>query len=209
MRFYEVLVREAYERNVGSEESAIAQPRFTWSEFVRWSILMAGCDALTQDEQTELTNLPTLHCQVYDDGLYDIYEVSVAHVHLYSPRLREAITRQNLSFDMSFLEVRLFTQKDSLSPRAFVAVRYGISLCVPCLRPLPIYHLILEDYGRGHKLYKRRGSLLILDKERMNPQLCLFRVADIEERPLVVREDILEQWLEWGIEVDFQDVYVE
>lgn len=209
MRFYEVLVRDAYECNVGSEESAVAQPRFTWSEFVRWSILMKGCDALTQDEQTEQTNLPTLHCQVYDDGLYDIYEVSVEHVHLCSPRLREAITRQDLSSDMSFLEVLLFTQKDSLSPRAFFAVRYGISLCIPCLRHLPIYHLILEDYGRGHKLYNRRGSLLILDKERVGPQLPLFRVADVEDAPLVVREDILEQWLEWGIEVDFQDVYVE
>lgn len=209
MRFYEVLVREAYERNMRSDNSSMVQPCFTWSQFVRWSIIMAGCDALTRDEETELANFPTLQCLVYDDGLYDIYEVSVEYIHLYSLHLHEVITRQNLSSDMSFLEIQLFTEKDPLYPRAFVAVRYGFSLCIPCLRPLPIYRVVLEDYGKGHKLYKRRGSLLVLDKEKVSPQHRLFRVADVEEKPLVVREDVLEQWLEWGIEVDFQEVYVE
>lgn len=209
LEFYEVLIKKAYEQNVSSEDTASLHSHFTWSAFVRWSVLMAGCSALTPDEEAELAYFPTLQCQVWDDKLYDLYEVSVEYIHLYSTRLHDAIVRQGLSSDMKFLEVQVLAKESRVYSETFFAVRYGASMCIPCLRPLYIYRLILEDYGRGHKLYKRQASLLVLDKEKMGSQLRLFRVADVEGKPLVVREDILEQWLEWGIEVDFQEVIVE
>lgn len=165
---------------------------------------MAGCYPLTPDEETELTRFPPLECSVFEDDPYDIYEVGSECIHLYSARLREAVEKQGLSHDMRFVEAHIFARTDNARPALFYAVRYEPPLCIPCLRPLPIYRAI--DFGGGDKIYKRRGSLLILDKGKINPSVRLFCVSNVVKRPLVVREDVLLQWLEWGIKVDFQEV---
>jgi hypothetical protein len=196
MKFYEVIAKKAYEQNVGDRFSEPS--RLSWHEFSRWSILLEGCHSLSATELEELHRFPIVQFKTYE--LSDIYE-TFTHIHLYSTRLRQMVELQGLAANMMFIPVQL-------AQEMFFAVRYSGSQCLPCLKPYPVYRLTIPSWVIGYNIYKRRGSLLILDGKLVRDH-CLFRVANVEDRPLVVREDILEQWLEQGIVLDFQEVILE
>ena len=191
-------------------------------EFDRWCELMVCCRELTLEEEVYLERFRETLFRAFGRG--DLLEISSPvdpPVHLFSSSLSAAVARQKFTEDLYFLPMRVLRCEGD-TPQLYEAVRYAPRLYVPCLKPLRVYRSMGEkecyeflgfqfeiDWTRcGHKVYKRRGSLLVLNKEQMG-EVMFFRVLNEKEAPLVVREDILEQWLAWGIEVDFQDVYVE
>lgn len=221
MRYYEILpgLVIAWRGEEASESSSLS---YLPPEYNHLYELMVCCRELTLEEKAHLERFRDIPFESI--SISDILEVSSPidpSVHLYSPLLSTAVKRQGLASSLQFFPVRVFHREGGLF-QPYEAVRYESSLYVSCLKPLTIYRPMGErehyefsgfrfevDWTRcGHVVYKRRGSLLVLKKEPVEERV-FFRVLNEKDAPLVVREDILEQWLEWGIEVDFQEVIVE
>jgi len=204
VRFYEILPMRAFEQNVGGACTEL--PCLSWSEYCRWTILLRGCYPLSPEEQQELHGYPTVRFETFDYP-YDLYKTS-NRVYLCSERLQSMLGQQGLASLFLLIPVQLRLHRTESPWVTYFAVRFGAASCVPCLKPHPIYRIDTPDWIFGYTVYKRRDSLLIVDKDLVSNRY-LFVVSNEREYPLVVREDVLEVWLDAGVVVEFQDVLLE
>lgn len=219
MRYYEVQPGLAMRLIKQLSDPSSPFP-LTRSNYNQWVDLMAACRELTSEEIAYLEQFRNFRFEAISVG--DILEVIDSSdgppLHLFSPLLCEELMRQGLSANLRFIPVRLTHEGVDLP---FVAVRYEPPLYVPCLRPLLYYRgvglgyrEILDRFGIdwtrcGHIVYRRRNALLVLDKSQVGER-AFFRVLNEQDAPLVVREDIIEQWWEKGIEdFDLENVILE
>lgn len=205
MKFYEILPGWASERNVGSACTEL--PCLSWSAFCRWTILLRGCYSLSPEELKELNRYPAVRFETFEYP-YDVYQLY--EVYLFSERLRGVLEQQGLASSLLFIPVQLRPTRSVAESawETFFAVRFGKEVCVPCLKPYPIYRVSTPDWIYGYTIYKRRNSLLIVDGSMVRERR-LFVVSNVSDYALVVREDALEEWLDKDIVVEFQDVLLE
>ncbi|GIV12343.1 MAG: hypothetical protein KatS3mg021_0625 [Fimbriimonadales bacterium] len=205
MKYYEVIGGSSPFWDLGPT----AAFQVTLSDIVRWWRLL---DPRVEpaDPAGEFNYLPRWWVEKLGGNDSDFCTVTVfasrPPVHLCSPRLRWMVQQQGLVEGMQFFPVSVYTQGRLVD--TFFAVRYSASVCVPCLKSLPIYRPVADSH-KGYKVYRRRGSQLILDAPKIG-DLKVFRVVNEEQAPLVVREDVIEQWWQAGIHgFELEDVVLE
>ncbi len=195
MKYYEVIGRSSAFWDLGPT----AAMQITLSDIIRWWRLL---DPRTEPYEStgEITRLPRWWVETLSDEIGDFCTVSVfasrPPVHLYSPRLCWMIRQQEVAGEMQFFPVSVYNYDRFVD--TFFAVCYSRSMCLPCLKPLPLYRPVADPH-KGYRVYRRRASQLILDATKIGG-LKLFRVVNEEQAPLVVREDVVEQW--WGAGID-------
>ncbi len=237
MRYYEICPETAFLHGIWTEHEAPSVLPHNYEAHLldpidRWAKLVATYRELAPEEEVFLQRFsPVVLKSLSEREETDMFRVPILgspsrepDLHLYSPSLREAVERQGLASNMDFYFVSVL-EGETLKP--YWAVRYERSLWRPCLRPLTYYRLVGKiDYDEhellglqyrevsdttrdGFNVYRRRGALLVLDKQKIG-ECTFFRVLDEEDAPLVVREDVVEQWWEWGIEgFGLEEVVVE
>lgn len=186
-------------------------------EFDDWAALIR-LPALNPAQEDYLQRLSPIPVATFNYA--DIAEISYNIHIIFSERMRVIATRSASAAHLRFFPVRVLPASEKVAlPEgvSFYAVQYAEPLWIPCLKPVLTYkrkELRLppsEVVGGSFRkaVYDTRNSLLIVNRELLqNAPFC--RVANEYNESLIVREDVLDCWLRYGLEgFDFEDVLID
>lgn len=193
------------EVNFTSEYSQQAR-RYSLSmtDFYEWVGLVRACH-LTEAYKSRLLGQRPPYVKAFDSA--DIGRIRF-NIHIFSRLMRDVMEYMGLSEHLYFVPVPIFITggtQDDFYKDTFYAVHYSEYLWRPCLKVVSAYKAKEfwfpspeKEEGVRRQLYDTGNALLILDRKALG-DVKLCRVANEVMESLVVREDILDYWLELGV----------
>lgn len=174
------------------------------ADFYEWVGLVRACH-LTDAYKSRLLGLRPPCVEAFDSA--DIGRIRF-NIHIFSRLMRDVIEYTELSEHLYFVPVPIFIRdsiQDKFYEDTFYAVHYSEYLWRTCLKVVPAYKAKEfwfpspeKEEGVRRRLYDTGNALLILDRKALG-DVKLCRVANEAMESLVVREDVLDYWLEQGV----------
>lgn len=195
------------------DRASLAVPAHTFDD---WAALIR-LPALNPAQEDYLQCLSPVPVTTFE--YVDIAEIYY-NIHIFSERMRVIATRSEITAHLRFFPVRVLPASEKVAiPEgvSFYAVQYAAPLWIPCLKPVLTYkrkELRLppsEVVGGSFRkaVYHTGNSLLIVDRELLQG-VPFCRVANEYNESLIVREDVLDCWLKYGLEgFDFEEVLID